>query len=176
MSGRNAPCPCGSKKKFKRCCMLLSQSLKSEEHYFMGASDLKSFISAEAHSIFDEIQTIIEQKESSLELGSFEFEESLIAIMHVWNTSKMSAGYRKSLVDMIDHSQFKKVLNDGSNTYKKLSHFNEMIVGFEVHDFKNNGFDFTLETKKIDKDWILDHKEVAANDINNCWGVLSKKK
>jgi hypothetical protein len=172
VSERNAPCPCGSGLKFKKCCLKLSQSLKATKSGITESSELDVFISSEAHSLFDEFQDLLEEKESTRNLSVIEFEEALTLVMHIWNTSKMSAGYRNDLLKMTEKSKLDKVIKDGSKVYEKLFNFDEMIVGFEIHDFKYNAFDFTLERRKVDKSWIREHIDVAAEDINNCWEIF----
>ena len=57
MTGRNEPCPCESGKKYKKCCLKLSQALKATSFRLSGEVGVSKAISGISNKTFMQIKT-----------------------------------------------------------------------------------------------------------------------
>lgn len=175
MSERNAPCPCGSGKKYKRCCLLLSQELKKQPRYKVDYKNLHEVINEHSHVAFDVLLETLESESLPLSACAQDFECCILMMVHAWNISRMSKGFRHGLLSFIKNENIRSVIHTGSNIYAERSQLKDMIVGFEITGFKDDAFQFSLETKALDKKWISDRKQTAIDDVNDSLDALVQK-
>ena len=174
MSDRNAPCPCGSGKKHKRCCLLLSQELKKKPRYKVDYKNLHEIINEHAHTAFGVLLDTLESEDLRLSASEKDFECCVLMMVHAWNISRMSKGFQHEVLPFIENENIRSVIQTGSNIYAEQSQLNNMITGFEITGFSDDAFQFLLEIKPLDKSWISERKQTAIDDINDSLEILAQ--
>jgi hypothetical protein len=61
MTGRNDPCPCGSGKKFKKCCLGKEESLPSCGGATTASAELRKALEGRQFNSLEEVQALAEQ-------------------------------------------------------------------------------------------------------------------
>jgi hypothetical protein len=60
MTGRNDPCPCGSGKKFKKCCLGKDESVASDRGATGASTELRRALEGRQFTSLAEIQAFVE--------------------------------------------------------------------------------------------------------------------
>ncbi len=153
-TGRNDPCPCGSEKKHKKCCLEKAWEQKSKAHYFSRqytqkdrASAIQKLLSFSTRPEFEgdrEIgftlfwgNSLTDRTEEEMkELGALEQTE---INFNTWFLCDMNIEEGKTITDFFLTKQEKR-LNKGESAYLKIARQTSLRL-YEVHRVeKDKGF------------------------------------
>jgi len=162
--GRNSPCPCGSGKKYKKCC-LECNSLESRQHFLKQASidklrernsgDHSIVADAEKLGIAKMSEVILEYADELLDLASTPsgMQKAILFSISAWNISVLDEDKRSAEIDRFLHDVIK--LEKSSDQWGKMrdilqtliekrlveySSFNRFIIDYEFIQLNSRDF------------------------------------
>ncbi len=150
-TGRNDPCPCGSEKKYKKCCLGKALEPQSKVHYLS-----RRYTQKDRASAIDKLLSFSSRPEFEKDceigvtifFGSQRTEEEMETLQdlgqtainfHTWLLYDMNVEDGRTITDFFLERQGKR-LNTGESTYLKAARQTSLRL-YEVHRVeKNKGF------------------------------------
>ena len=167
MTGRNDPCPCDSGKKFKKCCLLLAQGIKSYQSLLSGESAVIANITALANNSFSTIKSNPHNKGLEYTLSDFQLLVNMAA--GLWNISLLSAKRSKEVVNLcIEDEAYREDVNKMIRKMRSESNITRLMIASAVGDptkDQNGEFPVKMEIYKVDIDYIEDNLELTLSNM-----------
>ena len=152
MTARNAVCPCGSGKKYKRCCLMLSTAIKSQEFLNSGETALKL-------ALLDlTVRTLEEMEKNPLNKGKKygleDFKILLELSICLWNISFLASSRVKEVLDYVDNEYSRGRLQKITQWARSLNQVTKLMVLESKPSKGDNGYSIEIETSRPDKTMI----------------------
>jgi len=158
MSERNAPCPCGSGKKYKKCCMLLSRAIKMDGVAVSSEKGLAYMMLNLAQQSLSKMKNNPDNKDKTYGVDDLQILVNLS--IDLWNISYLSASRIRDVLQCIDNDVFRdqaKVIVRWAKSTNII--FKVMIIEAIAGINEIGSYNLEMNTEKSDVSEIEDKLE-----------------
>jgi hypothetical protein len=167
MTGRNDLCPCESGKKFKRCCLLLAQGIKSHQSLLSGENAVIANITVLANNSLSEITANPHNKGVEYTLSDFQLLVNMA--VSLWNISLLSSKRSKEVINScIEDKIYREDVNKMVRKMRSESNITRLMIASAIGEPEKDTdgeYPVKMEIYKVDIDYIEDNLELLLSNI-----------
>lgn len=163
MTARNALCPCGSGKKYKRCCLMLSSAIRSSELLNSGEEALRI-------SILDiALRTLEDIKQNPINKGKkYDFKDFKVLLglsVCLWNISFLASSRVSEILSYIESEHSRSRLQRITSWSRSLNTVTKLMILEAIPKEDSGNYSMEIITSTPDKLMIEENLSSILGDI-----------
>tara|TARA_R110002167_G_scaffold220096_2_gene424653 strand:- start:179 stop:718 length:540 start_codon:yes stop_codon:yes gene_type:complete len=164
MINRNSPCPCGSKKKHKKCCLIITNEIKSEAVTRTGEKGLTAMLETLANNSIKNMSDAKCNQNKVFGLGDFQLLLDMSCAL--WNISFLPAKRSKELASYIEKEHYRSEVNRMVIGMRKRNSTCKLMIASAIgKELQAENYPVEFEVYKTDLEFIEENIEESVNQI-----------